>query len=1822
MSGSYFYGSMSMVGKSIRKVVISNSRLTTSAVDMNLQNITSVKDPLLSQDAATKRYVDSSADRIATDVTSRFSGYIITLSSCIFSEVINLLPGSYIVTIRPVDDGGPTATFSVSRSSVYMMGFIARITGTPGVTTGEQIELRWLVGQNLELRKTGPGYDGDYIVDMNIKNISALPYEPILETDAATKAYVTNAIKTEMDIKFGGIPVLLEGTGFSNVINLRPGSYMIAVTAIGITGAPTAAFSLSKNSANGEAHVIRTTSCLGNTTNEGLELSWPNNSMVVLRKTGPGFDGDYLVDFNLKNFSSVAPVILPSDSVSKDYVDNKIQELIDIKFGGVTVTLLGTDSVNVINLRPGTYIITITPLVTGGATASFSISKVSSSLPANTVIRLSAHNGVSTNETLDLTWPENQMLMLRKTGLAHDGDYLVDFNLKNIGTSIPTIPNDIATKEYVDEYVRENLDVSYGGIKVTLQGVLYSNVITPRLGSYVIAVSSLVSGGPTATFLLSKSTLSLDAEIVRITTSPPENSDENIELYWPGNSQLLMRKSGPFFDGDYLVDFNLKNFSATTPPIVPSDAATKDFVENLLKQELDLKFGGVIVTLLDIYIYEVVALKAGSYIITVTPVKDGGPTATFSVSKHTIYSEGVIELITSANSGTEAIEILWPSNSKLLIRKSGPGFDGEYIVDFNLKNFSEAPPTTIPSDLASKAYVDNAIQVLTDFKFGGLIIPLEGVEFSDVAVMNPGSYLVSIISKVYGGPSATFSISKSVVQEAGHVAKITSSSGHNTDEKLELSWPSNSKLLLRKTGIFHDGNYIVDLNLKNFGAAVEPVIPNDIATKNFVEETFENKLDAHFSGVKVLLTGSIFVDVAALKAGSYVITVSSVTDGGPTATFNLSKASIVSGIGHVVKTTNSDSSTGETLELIWPENKKVQVRKTGIYNDGEYIVDFNLRNFSVAPTIVDSDAATKAFVIQQIQELMNTKYGGLKVYLENDAFIQIGALKPGSYHITVSPTVDGGASSSFSVSKSSQYSVGHIVKNTSSPGIDFNEELELSWPANSQLLLRKTKIPNDAYYIVDFNLKNFTTMPEPIFSTDNATKNYVNQQIDLLKSQNSVSVLLENTTLVIVQDLQAGAYILSVSSKVPNGPSATFSISKNNYSSLGDINQLTTSLGETTLENLELVWSPNSPLELRKTNLDYDGEYIIDFSSRNFSTFPQPILDTNVVTKEYLDSKLNSFTNEKYNGISVSLDQDIFYDVHDLQPGAYVVSVSSKVSGGPSATFNLSKTSYSTDANIVRVSFTESLDTLETLELSWYANSKLKLRKTGFNYNGIYIVDFNLKNSLLVPQPNPIPINSTNLVTLEYLQEQLDSLQVRNSKMTRLEGVTGSIVDDLIPGAYIIAVSSKVANGPSATFTISKTNYQSEGDVVKTNSSPGSTTLEQLELYWPSNEKLYLRKTGRFYDGDYLVDFSSKNLATFPQPVLDTNVVTKEYLDNKFIEFTTDKYGGVLTSLFGIETYDVQDLMQGSYTISVSSRVLNGPSASFSISKSNYNTAADIVRISSTQGKNTLESLELLWNANSKLQLRKTGLEYDGTYLVDFSSRNFSTVPQPTIETNVVTKEYLDNILNIKFGGIPVTIVDSTFHTVAPLQLGSYTITVSPTNIGGPSAVFSVSKSENYSQGHIVKISSSVGADTSDTLELSWPSNSAVLLRKVGTGNFGTFLVNFNILNLNQDIPLVPLQDTNTSKSITLLGTAETILYSSLDPGSYLVIVSSSVFSAPISTFSVSKGLVTEDAIISTITSFSPPTSEFLTLTWLANSTLNLSKSGIDFDGLYNIKLV
>jgi hypothetical protein len=257
MPGSYFTGSASFIGKSMRKIVISNSQLTTSSVDMNSSLITSVQDPVNQQDAATKHYVDA------------LVGYTsVLLYSTDFTTITGKLNGSIQLIIEAVVDDGPCAIFLLSKSKSSKEASITRQTSAPGDSVNkEQLDIRWSPGLGIQLRKTNIGFDGEYMV-----------------RDATTVKFVEQIPFT-----------VLTSTDYTLVSEKLYGCAQIIVEAQVLDG-PCGVFLMSKSKSSKEAHIVQISSSPGDSVNkEQLNVRWSPGLGIELKKTNTGFDGDYFI---------------------------------------------------------------------------------------------------------------------------------------------------------------------------------------------------------------------------------------------------------------------------------------------------------------------------------------------------------------------------------------------------------------------------------------------------------------------------------------------------------------------------------------------------------------------------------------------------------------------------------------------------------------------------------------------------------------------------------------------------------------------------------------------------------------------------------------------------------------------------------------------------------------------------------------------------------------------------------------------------------------------------------------------------------------------------------------------------------------------------------------------------------------------------------------------------------------------------------------------------------------------------------------------------------------------------------------------------------------------------------------------------------------------------------------------------------------------------------------------------------------------------------------------------------------------------------------
>jgi hypothetical protein len=155
MSGCvYFEGNAYIDGGNITTTTIGNCSISTSSLDMNNENITSVKDPIQSQDAATKQYVD--------DLGIRFNTVI--LNGTTENEIFSDQKGSFVITITNIVIDGPSAIFNLTKNRQNSQSHIVRTVAAPGSISNTLLQISWPPNSGIMLSKTDNNCDGEYRV--------------------------------------------------------------------------------------------------------------------------------------------------------------------------------------------------------------------------------------------------------------------------------------------------------------------------------------------------------------------------------------------------------------------------------------------------------------------------------------------------------------------------------------------------------------------------------------------------------------------------------------------------------------------------------------------------------------------------------------------------------------------------------------------------------------------------------------------------------------------------------------------------------------------------------------------------------------------------------------------------------------------------------------------------------------------------------------------------------------------------------------------------------------------------------------------------------------------------------------------------------------------------------------------------------------------------------------------------------------------------------------------------------------------------------------------------------------------------------------------------------------------------------------------------------------------------------------------------------------------------------------------------------------------------------------------------------------------------
>lgn len=129
---------------------------------------------------------------------------------------------------------------------------------------------------------------------------------------------------------------------------------------------------------------------------------------------------------------------------------------------------------------------------------------------------------------------------------------------------------------------------------------------------------------------------------------------------------------------------------------------------------------------------------------------------------------------------------------------------------------------------------------------------------------------------------------------------------------------------------------------------------------------------------------------------------------------------------------------------------------------------------------------------------------------------------------------------------------------------------------------------------------------------------------------------------------------------------------------------------------------------------------------------------------------------------------------------------------------------------------------------------------------------------------------------------------------------------------------------------------------------------------------------------------------------------------------------------------------------------------------------------------------------------------------IDMNGKVITNHGTPINSQDVANKEYVDTFIG--GGGIPVVAINLTatnYTQALNFTSGTFIILVKNNIFGGPSGIFMASKSEDFMESNITRLSSSAGNITNEKLRLKWDPNSFIQLRKTGNNYDGQYIIKY-----------------------------------------------------------------------------------------------------------------
>ncbi len=131
---------------------------------------------------------------------------------------------------------------------------------------------------------------------------------------------------------------------------------------------------------------------------------------------------------------------------------------------------------------------------------------------------------------------------------------------------------------------------------------------------------------------------------------------------------------------------------------------------------------------------------------------------------------------------------------------------------------------------------------------------------------------------------------------------------------------------------------------------------------------------------------------------------------------------------------------------------------------------------------------------------------------------------------------------------------------------------------------------------------------------------------------------------------------------------------------------------------------------------------------------------------------------------------------------------------------------------------------------------------------------------------------------------------------------------------------------------------------------------------------------------------------------------------------------------------------------------------------------------------------------------------------IDMNGGVITNAGLPTNGTDVANKNYVDSISS----GIPIiniTLSSTTYTTIINVTQGNLQLFIKNVVSGGPSAIFTVNKSDPSRYPTIDRMSSDAGLTTFERLQIKWDPNGYPQLQKTGVNYDGVYQVKYLLNN-------------------------------------------------------------------------------------------------------------